>query len=133
MKKCIKCKVLKPLEDFNKKSCRKDGLDSICRECMHLLGQQHYQNNKEQYRNRKLKNKSIKRNFLKDIKKDLKCSQCPENHPATLDFHHKDPKEKDHGISQMLDYSKEKILEEMQKCIILCSNCHRKLHSIIGG
>lgn len=56
------------------------------------------------------------------------CSRCPENHPGCLDFHHLDPSTKKKEISRMArDGSSEKhLLEEIAKCEILCSNCHRK-------
>jgi len=73
--------------------------------------------------------KEIK-NWIEDYKKTLKCSSCGENHPATLDFHHKNQKDKEKGICYFVSngYSIDKIENEIQKCQILCSNCHRKLH-----
>lgn len=64
------------------------------------------------------------------MKASLKCSKCDENHPATLEFHHIDPSKKDFAISKMRNAyrSKEKALEEISKCIVLCANCHKKLH-----
>jgi hypothetical protein len=55
---------------------------------------------------------------------------CPENHPACLDFHHKNPKQKDFEIACAIrqGWTKPRILEEIEKCIVVCSNCHRKLH-----
>jgi len=66
--------------------------------------------------------------WFQEYRKDLKCSKCGENHPATLDFHHK--KEKIRGINFLTHwgYSKETIKKEISKCQVLCANCHRKLH-----
>lgn len=63
------------------------------------------------------------------IKSKLSCSGCDESHPRCLDFHHLDPDSKVDMIARMVRncVDKEKILEEMAKCIILCTNCHRKL------
>lgn len=68
--------------------------------------------------------------WFEDFKKNLKCSICGENHPATLDFHHRDRKSKEFGINLIVHsgHSKEKILKELEKCEVLCANCHRKLH-----
>jgi protein-arginine kinase activator protein McsA len=68
--------------------------------------------------------------WLREYKKSLKCSNCPESHPATLEFHHKDPSQKTITISRMCTNigSKKRILDEISKCIVLCANCHRKLH-----
>lgn len=68
--------------------------------------------------------------WFADFKSTLSCTRCPEKHIATLDFHHLDPTEKEAGITKLVHgkSSKERILSEMAKCIVLCSNCHRKLH-----
>lgn len=68
--------------------------------------------------------------WLTEYKKALKCQRCPENHPACIDFHHRDSSQKEAKVSDMLrnGCSKESILREIEKCDPLCSNCHRKLH-----
>lgn len=72
------------------------------------------------------------RGWYIDYKSHLKCSVCGENHPATLEFHHKDPATKILEIGTMVSsvpkFSKEKILDEINKCLVICSNCHKKLH-----
>lgn len=62
----------------------------------------------------------------------LSCELCGESEPCTLDFHHRDPKEKESGISSLRDKSLERIKEEAAKCVVLCSNCHRKVHAGIA-
>ena len=79
---------------------------------------------KKQVRNRK---QSLWE-WIRNYKISLKCSQCSENHPATLDFHHKNHKEFSINYMVANGYSPDKIKNEMKKCIVLCSNCHRKLH-----
>ena len=76
-----------------------------------------------------------KRNALRKwIREDLignkTCSRCPENHIGCLEFHHQDPSKKEQTITLMAagKYSRTKILEEISKCELLCSNCHRKHH-----
>ncbi len=68
--------------------------------------------------------------WLAEYKKNKKCKHCGENHPACLDFHHRDPAKKDMSISQLVRTapSMEKLLREIAKCDILCANCHRKEH-----
>ncbi len=68
--------------------------------------------------------------WLDDYRSKLKCTKCHEDHPATLDFHHRNRKEKEFGVTHLAHYgySITKIKKEMAKCIILCANCHRKLH-----
>ena len=47
-----------------------------------------------------------------------------------LEFHHLDPTQKDFGISHKgYTRSWEKVKEEVDKCILLCANCHREFHA----
>jgi hypothetical protein len=68
--------------------------------------------------------------WLYKIKSKLVCKECGENRIPTLDFHHRNPEEKEFKISKMVrdGYSKRTILKEIKKCDVLCSNCHRMLH-----
>jgi hypothetical protein len=68
--------------------------------------------------------------WFRKIKEPLCCIKCGESHPATLDFHHRDKSKKLFGIVNGIIKGKtiSTILEEMSKCDVLCSNCHRKLH-----
>jgi predicted HNH restriction endonuclease len=49
---------------------------------------------------------------------------------AVYDFHHEDPTQKDASISELFRAMKpwEEIQPEIEKCILLCANCHRKVH-----
>ncbi len=44
-----------------------------------------------------------------------------------LEFHHKNPKEKEISISMNITF--EKMLKEVKKCILVCANCHREIHA----
>lgn len=70
------------------------------------------------------------REFYKQLKENLACTQCGENHPATLQFHHLDPQTKDFNLATVVTegYSIKRIKNEIAKCIVLCANCHAKLH-----
>lgn len=71
--------------------------------------------------------------WIRDYKAERGCSICPEKHPACLDFHHRDSTQKEIEISNaisMKGWCKDRILVEVAKCDILCSNCHRKLHDL---
>jgi predicted HNH restriction endonuclease len=52
---------------------------------------------------------------------------------SALEFHHLNPNEKDFNISSIRQLSNftEKIKNELDKCILVCSNCHREIHSNI--
>ena len=57
-----------------------------------------------------------------------KCEKCGYNKCVeALEFHHLDPNEKDFGISNN-SYSFERMKKEVDKCILVCSNCHREMH-----
>lgn len=61
-----------------------------------------------------------------------KCISCNYNkHISGLDFHHKDPSSKLFGISEGLHtfHSLTSDIDEVNKCVLLCSNCHNELHS----
>lgn len=44
-----------------------------------------------------------------------------------MDFHHINPEEKDFGLSQKYLTSREKLIEELDKCILLCNRCHMEV------
>ena len=50
------------------------------------------------------------------------------NIPVIFDFHHRNPEKKEFVWAKMKLKSDEKILSELDKCDLLCSNCHRKGH-----
>lgn len=65
----------------------------------------------------------------KEYKSTLFCAICGEKETVCLEFHHKDANKKDMSVAEMRSHSFEKILEEIDKCVILCANCHRKVHA----
>ena len=59
------------------------------------------------------------------------CENCGYNRCLeALEFHHLDPKEKDFGISSK-GYARswERVKIEIEKCALLCANCHREYHA----
>ena len=57
-----------------------------------------------------------------------KCEKCGYNKSiAVLQFHHLDPNEKDFTISGK-SYSFERLKKEVDKCIMVCANCHIEIH-----
>jgi hypothetical protein len=61
--------------------------------------------------------------------KERGCQQCGETHPRCLDYHHRDRATKHLAISVLKSrsYSLEILKAEIEKCDLLCANCHRKL------
>ena len=68
--------------------------------------------------------------FIQAIKAAQFCANCGETDPICLDFHHKDPKKKKFSIanSPRLGHSEEVIFKEIKKCVVICKNCHARLH-----
>lgn len=73
--------------------------------------------------------KAMKREAVK--RKGGKCERCGYNKClAALNFHHKDPTQKEFGLSANgINRSWENYLKEVEKCELLCANCHAEEHS----
>jgi hypothetical protein len=132
MKTCRSCGQEKEESEFNSNKEKRDGLQAKCRECNSLYLKQHYIDNKSIYNDNRKKRKVKITNWLHELKSLLKCCRCDESYIACLDFHHTNPEEKEYNISYManIGISKDAILKEISKCIILCANCHRKEHHV---
>lgn len=130
-KYCSTCNQIKNVDCFSINLTKKDGLCSKCKICQNNYAKTHYQKNKERYLNNIKKHKVKKKEFIKSLK--LECLRCGENDTRCLDYHHQDPTEKRFAIaSEYKNYSIQTLKEEINKCIVLCANCHRKLHSPLG-
>ena len=75
-----------------------------------------------------------KRQELLDIVTEIKgnsgCCKCSEKDPSCLDFHHVDPTKKEFMVSKLVFCkSKDRMFKEIKKCVVICANCHRKLHA----
>ena len=107
--------------DVKKEEIRKYNREYYQRNRKHLLEKQKEKNRRH-----------LKRigEWLSEYKKGLACIRCSESHPATLQFHHRDPKEKEFSIGEYRrgKFSRERILKEIGKCDVICANCHSKEH-----
>ena len=60
-----------------------------------------------------------------------KCQECNYNkYYGALEFHHVLPSEKDFDWNKLRLRSWENIKKELDKCVCLCSNCHREIHQV---
>lgn len=132
VKSCNKCGNTEPhLWVQSSQSFRHD-----CQKC-------HNEYNR-QYRKSHLKQERIYRSkYTREAKRKMKaflvsllggqCKHCglQDDCLAVYDFHHRDPSQKDLNISYFLNRDKDTLLREVQKCDLLCSNCHRRLHDKI--
>lgn len=58
------------------------------------------------------------------------CVLCGYNkYIGALEFHHKDPSEKELDWTRLVNRSQAIIDRELDKCLLVCSNCHRELHA----
>lgn len=117
MKKiCKVCKEEKLKTEFSiiRKKNRPISEHSYCKECL--------------YKDTLKRRRDFKQQCI-DYKGN-KCSICGYNKcMAALDFHHIDPTQKDFNISKARVCSpNDKIKLELDKCLLICSNCHRELH-----
>lgn len=89
-----------------------------------------YQENREKQYARVKRNQQRIKDWIDSFKENLSCIECGETHPGCLDFHHRDPSQKKADISKthLKGWSLDRVKQEIEKCDILCSNCHRKLH-----
>lgn len=89
----------------------------------------YYEKNKEKWTKYRKKQRKESKEFVHKARSGG-CERCDENHPACLDFHHRNPDEKEFSLRDVHSqkYSLERIQKEIDKCEVLCSNCHRKEH-----
>ncbi len=71
--------------------------------------------------------------FLDQYKISQGCQRCGYNaSPIGLDLHHRNPAEKDLEIAKAVQCSRERLIQELEKCDVLCAICHRLVHDEIG-
>ncbi len=70
----------------------------------------------------------MRKEFLMNIRNAGNCVKCGyKEHPEILEFHHRNPKEKEINICCVRDLKS--IKKEVKKCDLICPNCHRWFHS----
>lgn len=127
---CNHCRDEKELDEFPFRNKKKNIRHNTCKECWKDVRKESYEKNKKTTLVRNKRNKERNVEWYNEYKSKLKCSKCNEDHPACLEFHHDDPNEKEYNVSELIrtTYSIEKIIKEIEKCTIFCSNCHKKYH-----
>ena len=146
-KLCKKCNIKKDISCFYKGR-------SICKFCLSKIYKEwsknpeirkrlnlkqrewrkkNFEHYKEYERKRAIRRrKELEKELLENGMIKIKCVRCNYNKCiVALEYHHKEKGEKDFSISQALVQHKsiDKIKKEISKCVILCANCHRELHS----
>lgn len=129
IKYCKTCNQNLPLTEFSQR--RGTTPSSKCKACQREYAKQYYNKNKQKYIERNiLYNGKIRDEVLPVIEalKSEPCLDCKVGYPPyVMDFDHRDPSTKYKGISEMVGtgYKLDRILEEIEKCDLICSNCHR--------
>lgn len=142
MKTCSKCRIEKTESDFTRDKSRPSGLSIYCRSCESQKGKRRYEfmtpeqrdhyNEmcRRRYHGEYTKEKSPEKlspSDIRAIKSSRGCLVCGESDHFSLDFHHVG--EKTAGIGYGKNMPKSSLLLEISKCVVLCANCHRKLHA----
>ena len=93
--------------------------------------QRWYRKNIEYSRERKARRRRELVRWVYEYKRDnCECARCDEDSPGCLEFHHVDENEKEFSVSRRANrgHSIENIRSEIERCQVLCANCHRKEH-----
>jgi hypothetical protein len=125
MKKCIDCKDNKELNEFPFDKSRNRYL-SVCKPCTAIRTENYRQNNKDKWKKQSKIHSEKRKNVINEWKMKG-CIKCGDKRHYVIDAHHLDPSEKEFSIGTSirgLNITK----KELEKCIPLCSNCHRELH-----
>lgn len=138
IKYCFGCKIEKNLDYFSNNKSNKEGKSNYCKSCKKEIDLISREKNKKSI----LEKSKSKRNktdiILNQIRKSKgnKCIKCNENREHLLDFHHINKKDKINDAPRMLflgGFKEENLIKvriEANKCILLCSNCHRDFHHL---
>jgi len=128
-KKCYRCHEEKPADDFAWRRKHNNQRDSFCRPCRSAYGKEHYEKNKQRYidqaaivsRRRRLE----RTRWLIEFFRSNPCIDCGEADPVVLEFDHLRDKSFDLGTA-FHARSWDSILAEIEKCEVVCSNCHSR-------
>lgn len=116
IKKCPRCEKVLALKEFypRRKRIGAGNLSPWCRECYR--------------KDAAARSRAFKKRCVEY--KGGACSRCGySKYIGALDFHHKDPAQKDFGLGRVHTRKWTKKIEaELAKCDLLCANCHREVH-----
>jgi hypothetical protein len=130
MKTCLKCKLEKTLDNYQKRAKNGDGLDNKCKECSSAYHKNIYQNSEKRRQNiREGEKRSIQRNkkLVEEYKLKNPCMDCSISDIEVLSFDHVVGKKRFNiadGVQRGV--GEETLLLEIEKCEVVCMNCHTK-------
>lgn len=121
---CLSCS---PFGQHN--TSKEPNWDGKCRVCGKVKEEVYHRRHCRQCWSDYFVNRARKRKQKIVDKMGGKCKKCGYNKCiAALQLHHVDPSTKDMDFAQMTRKSWDKIQEELEKCILLCANCHAEEH-----
>lgn len=138
MKTCSLCKISKPLVEFYITDKSTGRRYSWCDECRAKYRRKRYLNNKEkelaQVKKKKKERRKILEDYIIGYLINNPCIDCSESDLVVLDFDHITDN-KTYNVSKMIAQgsSLNKLKEEIKKCEVVCSNCHRRRTAIRGN
>jgi hypothetical protein len=130
VKRCCSCKKEKPLSDFPINRKRPDGHGTMCKDCKKVYNVAYYAETKDRHNpartERRIRVRREARENVFAYLTDHPCVDCGETDIVVLDFDHQG--DKSHEISAMIVAGMPwaRILAEIQKCEVVCSNDHRR-------
>ena len=136
MKTCAKCKIEKKENEFFFRNKLKKILHGYCKDCKRDIDRKDYAKDKNNRRTKIRKNSLDQvlraKLFIQRVKKLSECKKCSESRWYVLDFHHLRDKKMTIAELSHRGPSIKTLKEEIRKCIVLCSNCHREEHYLNG-
>jgi len=127
-KTCKKCLITKPIEEFHNKTYpnNKQYRASTCKVCDRLGCKRYYTHNKKKSLDNQNKRRKKALEFFRALK-EQPCADCGNRfHPCVMDFDHREGEIKLFGIGRdYYKHPKEQVLAEIEKCDLVCANCHR--------
>lgn len=130
MIRCVKCKQEKEDSLFPWRNQSRGIRQQYCKSCKSEYNKTWYSKNKTKHKNDVSKNNEKRRLQSSEIIRKLKevpCADCKVQYPYyVMDFDHLEDFQKLNEVSRMYLYSQKNILDEIAKCEVVCSNCHRE-------
>ena len=124
-KTCSKCQTTKSASEFNFRNRMLGKRHSYCKECGNNLTHSHYRNNKRQYLDRNVRSYLKRRELVQQIKSRA-CADCGIQYPYyVMDFDHREGETKEYELHRIDRMTTRAILREIEKCDVVCANCHR--------
>lgn len=128
MKECRACGVAKPLDEFYRHATGRDGHRNECKPCRRAKSQRYRRDNYAKVRADTERRRAEIRAFMVEAK-SKPCADCGQSYPHyVMDFHHE--RDKEFLVSRFAStgYPLARIQAEIEKCALLCANCHRLRH-----